>query len=135
MNNANLSVQITIRALFFGRGFAKFENLTVVHVGNQLLRLFAEHIDLLRLVQVLQERFLIRVALELLNQLFDFVFAIYVLLFDCRKAYAGYSVVNVAPCFPGALRSTWVITGCSCVLFESLDGSEDDLASWLCGSG
>ena len=54
----------TIGALLFGRGLAKFEGLSVVHVGDQLLRLFAELIDLLRLVQVLQERFLVRVAVR-----------------------------------------------------------------------
>ena len=38
------------RALRFGRGLAKFEYLSVVHFGDQLLRLFAELIGLPRLV-------------------------------------------------------------------------------------
>ena len=63
----------------------------------------------------MQERLLVRVALELLNQLFDYVC---VLLFDCRMEYAGFSVVNVvAPGFPGTLRCACVVTRCSCVLF------------------
>ena len=86
-----------------------FPPCLVVHVGDQLPRLFDEHIDHLLLVQVLQERILIRVALELLNQPFvDFIFASCVLLLDCRKGYDGYSVVNVvATNCPGALRSAW----------------------------
>ena len=109
INNADLPVQITIGEMLFGRGFEKFEDLSVVHVGDQLLRLFAELVDLLRLVQVLQERFLMRVALELLNQPFDFVFAS-VLLSDCRKEYARYSAVKVVVRgFPGALRSDVIV--------------------------
>ena len=57
--------------MLFGRGFAKFEDLGVVHVGEQIFRFFAELIDLLRLAQVLKERFLVRVVLKLLNQLLD----------------------------------------------------------------
>ena len=75
-------------------------------------------IDLLRLFDVLKDGFFVRVALELLNQLFDCVSAIRVLLFECRMGYAGYSVVNVvAPGFPGTLRCAWVVTRRSCVLF------------------
>ena len=39
----------------FGRIFAKFEDLGVVHVGDQVLRFFAELVDLLRLSQILNE--------------------------------------------------------------------------------
>ena len=39
----------------FGRIFATFEDLGVVQVGYQILRFFAELVDLLRLVQVLNE--------------------------------------------------------------------------------
>ena len=53
-------------------------------------------INLLRLTQVLQERLLVKVILELLNQLCDRFSAIRVLLLDCRMRYAWYSVVNVA---------------------------------------
>ena len=38
----------------FGRIFAKFEDLGVVQVGDQVLRFFAELVDLLRLAQVLK---------------------------------------------------------------------------------
>ena len=42
-------------ALFLGRGFAQLEDLGIAHVGAQLLRLFAERINFLSLIQVLQE--------------------------------------------------------------------------------
>ena len=35
--------------------FAKFEDLSVVHVVDQILRFFAELVDVLRLAQVLNE--------------------------------------------------------------------------------
>ena len=59
----------------FGRMFAKFEDPSVVHVGDQVLRFFAELVDLLRLSQVLNKRFFILVALELFDQPLDFVLA------------------------------------------------------------
>ena len=43
---------------FFGRVFEKLEDLGVVHVGDEILRFFAELVDLLRLSQVLKEGFL-----------------------------------------------------------------------------
>ena len=109
---------MTIWALYLGRGFEKLEDFGVAHVGDQLLLLFAEFINFFSLIQVQQERLLVRVALELLNQLFDCVSAIRVLLFDCRMGYVGYSIVNVvAPGFRGTLRCAWVVTRWSCVLF------------------
>ena len=48
----------------------KLEDLGIAHVGDQLLRLIAERIDFLCLIQVLQEKLLVRVIFELLNQLF-----------------------------------------------------------------
>ena len=42
-------VGIALRTLLFGRVFAKFEDLGVVHVGDQILRFFAELVDLLGL--------------------------------------------------------------------------------------
>ena len=91
--------------MLFGRGFAKFEDLGVVHVGDQILRFFAELVDLLRLAQVLKESFLVLVALELFDQLLDLILAICILLLDCRKGYAKNPVVNgVVPGFPGTLR-------------------------------
>ena len=50
--------------MFLGRGFAKLEDLGVAHVGDQLLRLFAERINLFSLSQVLQEELLVRVILQ-----------------------------------------------------------------------
>ena len=58
--------------------------------------LFAERIYLFGLIQVVQERLLVRVILELLNQLFDCFSAIRVLLLDCKMRFAWYSVVDVA---------------------------------------
>ena len=72
------------------------KDLGIANAGDQLLRLFAELLNLHRLIQVLQDRLLIRVVLELLNQRFDLFFAIRVLLLDCRMRYARYSKVNVA---------------------------------------
>ena len=104
-------VGIAIGALLLGRVFAKLEDLGVVHVGDQILRFFAELVDLLRLAQVLKEGFVVLVALGLFDQLLDLVLAICILLFDCRKGYARNSVVNgVVPGFPVTLQ--------------------DDLASW-----
>ena len=75
MDYSHFPESIAVRAELFGRIFAKLEDLGVVHLGDQILRFLAELIDLLRLVQVLKEGFLVRVALELLNQLLDLVFA------------------------------------------------------------
>ena len=79
MNNT----QCQFPKLFLGRGFAKLEGLGIAHVGDQLFRLFAELVNLSRLIQDLQERLRVRVILELLNQLFDRFFSIRVLLLDC----------------------------------------------------
>ena len=48
--------------------FAKFEDLGVVQVGDQVLRFFAELVDLLRLAQILNQWFFMFVVLELLDQ-------------------------------------------------------------------
>ena len=81
----------------------------------QLLRLFAELFHLPRLTQVLQERLLVRVILELLNQLIDCCFAIRVLLLDCRMRYAWYSVVDVAAAgFTTTSARALVVRRCSC---------------------
>ena len=53
-------------------------------------------LSLFGLIQDLQEKLLVRVILELLNQPFDCFLAIRVLLVDCRMRYAWYSVVDVA---------------------------------------
>ena len=82
--------------MLFGRIFAKFEDLGVVQVGDQILRFFAELVDLLRLAQVLKEGFLVFVVLELPDQLLDLVLACCILLHDCRKRYSRYSVFHGA---------------------------------------
>ena len=71
-----------------------FEDLGVVHVGDQVLRFFAELVDLLRLSQVLNEGFFMLVVLELLDQPLGFVLACCIRLLDCRKRYSRYSVVH-----------------------------------------
>ena len=40
------TVSIAVRTVLFGRIFAKFEDLGVVQVGDQVLRFFAELVDL-----------------------------------------------------------------------------------------
>ena len=86
---------IAVRTLQFGRIFAKFEDLGVVQVGDQILRFSAELVDLLRLAQVLKEGFLMCLVLELLDQSFDLVLACCILLLDCRKRYSRYSVIHI----------------------------------------
>ena len=76
---------IAVRTLLFGRIFAKFEDLGVVHVGDQILRFSAELDDLLCLAQVLKEGFLILEVLELLDQLLDFVLTCCILLFELSE--------------------------------------------------
>ena len=86
----------------------KFEDISVVPVGDQFLRFLAELVDILRLAQVLNRGFLMLVVLELLDQLLDLVFTCCILLFDCRKWYASNSVVNgVVSCFTVTLRFAW----------------------------
>ena len=99
---SHFPVGIAVKALLFGRIFAKLEDLGVVHLGDQILRFFAQLVDLLRLAQILKEGFFVRVVLELLDQLFDFVFTICILLLNCKKRYTRNSVIHgVAPGFPG----------------------------------
>ena len=73
------------------KNFRKFEDLDV----DQVLRFFAELVDLLRLYQILNERIFILVVLELLDQPFDFVLACCFLRIDCRKRYSSYSVARL----------------------------------------
>ena len=61
--------------MLFGRIFVKFEDLGVVQVDDQILRFFAERVDLLRLARVLNERFFMFVVLDLLDQHIDLVLA------------------------------------------------------------
>ena len=76
--------------------------ISVLSVGDQVLRFFAELVDFLRQTQILKEGFLVVVGLELLDQLLDLVITCSILLFDCRKRYSGNSVVHgVATGFKG----------------------------------
>ena len=105
---------VRVWALFLARSFAKLEDLGNAHVGDQLHQLFAERMTLFGLIQVLQERLLLRVILELLNQLFDRFFAIRVRLLDCRMRCAWYSIVNVAAAgFSVTPRYAVAVRGCS----------------------
>ena len=80
-----------------------FEDLDV----DQVLRFFAELVDLLRLYQILNERIFILVVLELLDQPFDFVLAYCILRLDCSKRYSRYSVVHgEVTSFPVTVRVT-----------------------------
>ena len=81
MDYSHFPVGIAVRTLLFGRIFAKFEDLGVVHVGDQVLRFLAELVDLIRLSQILNERIFILVVLEL-DQPLDFVFAYCILRLD-----------------------------------------------------
>ena len=94
MDYSNCPGGIAVRTLLFGRIFAKFEDLGVVQVGDQVLRFFAELVDLLRLARVLNESFFMFVVLELLDQPLDFVLAYCMLRLDCRKRYSRYSVIH-----------------------------------------
>ena len=78
------------------KNFATFGDLSVVHVGDQVLRFLTELVDLLRLSQILNERMFILVVLGLLDQPLDFVLACCVPRLDCRKRYSSYSVVRGA---------------------------------------
>ena len=68
-----------IGALFLEEFLAKLEDLGVVLVGCQILRFFAELVDLLRLAQVLKEGFLVLMALEL----FDHVLTLFWRFVSC----------------------------------------------------
>ena len=82
MNDTYFPVGIAVKTLLFGRIFAKFEDLGVVQVGDQIMRFSAELVDLVRLAEVLKEGFLKFVVLELLDQLLDLVLACCILLLD-----------------------------------------------------
>ena len=85
VDQPNIPVGIAFRTLLFGRIFAKFEDLGVVHVSDQFLRFFAESVDLLRLAQFLKVWFLVLVLLKVFDQLLDLVLTRCILLLHCRK--------------------------------------------------
>ena len=70
------------QALYLRRVLAKLEVFSVAHAGDQLLRLFAERIEFLSLVQILHERVPVRVILELLNQSCDDFLVIRIFFLD-----------------------------------------------------
>ena len=64
-----------------------------------------------------EERFLVLVVLELLDQLLDLFLTCCILLLDCRKKYSRNSVTHgVAANFPATLRVAWWVPKWSCVL-------------------
>ena len=71
-----------IRELYHRRSLTKLGVFHVAHSGDQLLRLFAERIELFSLVQILHQRVPVRVILELLNQSFDVFLTIRVFFLD-----------------------------------------------------
>ena len=105
MDHTYCPLGIAVRTLLVGRIFAKFEDLSVVQVGDQILRFSAELVDLLRLAQFLKEGSLMFVGLELLDQLLHLVLACCILLLDCRKRYSRSSVTHgVVTDFPVTFR-------------------------------
>ena len=78
-------IDFAVKTLLFGRIFAKFEDLDVVHVGDQIQRFCAELVDLLRMSQILNWANLYSCGSQLLDQPLDFGLACCVLLLDCRK--------------------------------------------------
>ena len=92
-------------ALCCRRVFVKFEDLSVVHVAGQLLRLFAKLIYCFGLGLIFQEKLLDGVTLELVDQLFDRFSAIM-----CPVAGLQIdSVIDVAWGFPDAAECALVI--------------------------
>ena len=85
------------RSIVSWKRFPKAQRSRYCPCRDEFLRLFAERINFLSIIQVLQEKkLLVRVILELLNQLFGCFSAIRVLLFDCRMKYVWFSAVDVA---------------------------------------
>ena len=58
------------KAVYFRRDPVQLEEVRATHAGDQLLRLFAERIEFLNLVQILCQRVTFRVRFELLTQSF-----------------------------------------------------------------
>ena len=74
------------------------KDLCVVHVSDEIMRFLAELVDLLRLLEILKEGLFVRVVLELLDQLFDFVITMCILLFNCRKTYTKNCAIHTQCC-------------------------------------
>ena len=112
-------VQCTMPASHFeaqSRNFLSEESTArctrVTHAGDQLLRLFAERIDFLSLVQILSSRITVRVILELLNQSFYDSLRLQVFLLNCWERYTLNSVINVT--------ATSFLVSRSVIFFEML---------------
>ena len=115
----NFPVEIAVKTLLFGRIFAKFEDLAVVQIGDQVLRFRAELVDLLRLAQIFPEWMNDSSCLWFSNfsiNLFT-VFACCILRLDCGKRYSRYSVIHgVATGFSVTFRIARWFPRCSCFL-------------------
>ena len=75
---------IQLGALYSWSDLANLEVLNVSHAGDHFLRLLAEWIERVILLQVGLQRFFIRMRLELMNQLLDCFFADVIMLLDGR---------------------------------------------------
>ena len=84
MYNACRPVCHTVVALYFRSDFANLEVLHVCHAVDHFLRLLAEWIDRVILLQVGLQRFSIRMRLELMNQLLSCFLAGVILLLNGR---------------------------------------------------
>ena len=87
--------------MFLRRSLAELEDFRIAHIGDQVLRLFTEWIDLLSVVEVLQQQVPDRVILELLTQSFDCFFAICVLFSErLSEAYLEFCNQRYRDKFP-----------------------------------
>ena len=73
-------------ALYFGSDLANFELLHVSHAVDHFLRLLAEGVERVILLQVGLQHFSIWTRLELMNQILDCFLAGVILLLDGRMA-------------------------------------------------
>ena len=80
--------------LYFGSDLANLEVLHVSHAVDHFLRLLAEWIERVILLQVGLQRFPIRMRLELVNQLLDCFLAGVILLLDGRMGQSLDPEVN-----------------------------------------
>ena len=103
--------------LYLRRGLVMFEDVRIAHIGDQLLRLFTERIELFSSVQILCWRVPVRVILELLTQFFDGCLAIRILFLDGWVRYTWNSVINdIVTGFPVKTSQTFSGILTTCVL-------------------
>ena len=82
--NACRPVCHTVVALYLGSDLANLEVLHVSHAVDHFLRLLAEWIERVILLQVGMQRFFFRMHFELMNQLLDSFLADVILLLEGR---------------------------------------------------